>query len=98
MLDNNRYFDEIHSAFPHVGENLRLYWGKREFAPYMHKLLHDTRDGARRGFPMSMLLALHSLAELHDRAYPHLIPAGDLWAHEKATDTQSRSPKTPLRK
>ena len=73
MLDTNPQFNAINDAFPHIGNRLKLYWGHQEFFSYLHNLLNDTRGGTRKGFPAEVLLALQSLSDEHDEAYPRLL-------------------------
>jgi hypothetical protein len=83
MLDQNPHFTAINDAFPHIGAKLRTFWGHAEFAPYMDSLLQDTRHGARKGFPFEVLMALSSLSDEHDEAYPRALPKGDMWQQQK---------------
>ena len=71
ILDDNPHFNVINAAFPHIGERLRVYWGQQEFVSYMRELLHNTRGDTRKGFPIEVLVALQSLSDEHDNAYPH---------------------------
>lgn len=72
MLSENKDFQLIESAFPHVGSRINLYWGHKEFIKLMDDLIHDTRcEAPRKGFPVEVLFALHSLNELHKDKFPH---------------------------
>jgi hypothetical protein len=73
VLDANPHFIAINDAFPHIGNRLKLCWGHQEFFSYLHHLLNDTRGGTRKGFPAEVLLALQSLSDEHDEAYPRLL-------------------------
>jgi len=73
MLDAKPHFNAINDAFPHIGKRLKLYWGRQEFFSYMHNLLNDTRGGTRKGFSAELLVALQSLSDDHDEAYPRLL-------------------------
>jgi hypothetical protein len=70
VLDDNANFLVIHRQVPRVAESLRTLWGSAEFDEFVHNLLTDTRDGARRGFPLGVAQALFRLAIDHDEAYP----------------------------
>ena len=70
---------KIHAAFPRVGKALELYWGEKEFQPYINKLLADNRD-SRKGFPFEVMLAIMDLQQLHDIIFPELqIEDPDEW-------------------
>ncbi len=70
MLNSNLLI--IHTSFPRIGKALELYWGNKEFHPYMNSLLSDTRN-SRQGFPSHILFALIELQQLHDKVFPALI-------------------------
>ena len=77
--DLNKNLLIIHSQIPRVGKALELYWGEKEFVPYVSKLLSDS-DG-RKGFPFDVLTAILALQELHDKLFPQYIPPEqDDWA------------------
>ena len=82
MLTENTHFKIIHSAFPRIGDKLQTLWGNPEFGHYMNTLLRDTRDGARKGFPVDVFFALDALAEDHYQVFPALRPRTDVWAEE----------------
>jgi hypothetical protein len=69
-LDDNPNFLVIHKQLPRIGESLRVLWGCGEFDEFIRNLLTDTRDGARRGFPLKIAQALYRLADDHDEAFP----------------------------
>jgi hypothetical protein len=81
MLEANKDFQAVNTAFPHIGQRLRAAWGKPLFRAVMDELLHDTRGGTRRGFPMGILLALQNLNETHKRLHPDLHPR-DIWDNQ----------------
>lgn len=74
MIENNPYFRQVNAAFPHIGKNVRLLWGHPEFALYMAKLMADTREGTRRGFPDDVQDSMMRLLEQHDRDFPRRAP------------------------
>jgi hypothetical protein len=45
----------------------------------MPELLPDNRGVKRKGFPFDTLMALHALAEQHNKEYAHLFPTVDMW-------------------
>lgn len=78
-VDNNEDFKTVEQNFPAVAGKLSGFWGRKEFGPYMTGLLHDNRGDNRKGFPFDTLMALHALAEQHNKEYGHLFPAVDMW-------------------
>lgn len=64
----------IHAFSPRIGKALELFWGDRDFPPYINKLLADDFPGGkqRQGFPIDVLGALIKLQDLHDKVYPNL--------------------------
>ncbi len=80
MLELNPHYSAINQAFPHIGSKLKLYWGHQDFTRYMSELLHDTRNGQRRGFPFEVVVALTLIAEDHRQLFPHLDPRTDVWS------------------
>ncbi len=68
MTDIHLDLKIVKDAFPQIGEKLERHWGSKEFISYMHELLHDSRDGARKGFPNEVLLALHRLSIENEQA------------------------------
>lgn len=70
MIENNPLFRQVNAAFPHIGKNIRLLWGHPEFSIYVAKLMADTRNGQRRGFPDEVHDAMLRLLEQHDREHP----------------------------
>ena len=85
MIENNPHFRLVNHAFPHIGKNIRLLWGQPEFALYLGKLMADTRNGQRRGFPDDVHDSMLRLLEQHDRDFPRRdAPANpkDLWSDQ----------------
>lgn len=70
MIENNPHFRQVNAAFPHIGKNIRLLWGHPEFSMYVSKLMADTRNGQRRGFPDDVHDAMLRLLAQHDRDFP----------------------------
>lgn len=91
MLENNRQFDVVNLAFPHIGAKIKEYWGRDNFVAYMEGLLHGTRGGTRRGFHTDVLMALHYLAEQHKVAYPQFVVSDDFWAYVESKPTDHSS-------
>jgi hypothetical protein len=85
MIENNLHFRLVNNAFPHIGKNIRLLWGHPEFALYMGKLMADTRNGQRRGFPDDVHDSMLRLLEQHDRDFPRAPEKAnpkDLWSDQ----------------
>jgi hypothetical protein len=78
-MDNNEDFKTVSQNFPVIAQKLNAFWGRKEFGPFMTDLLHDSRGDNRKGFPFDTLMALHALAEQHNKEYGHLFPAVDMW-------------------
>lgn len=74
MIEQDLNFKIVNAAFPHVGKNIRLLWGHPELVTYIDKLLADTRNGQRRGFPDDVHDSMLRLLEQHDRAFPQREP------------------------
>lgn len=81
MLDLEKDVDYIlvNSQFPHIGVKLKAIWGYPEFYQYVNKLMNDTRDGHRQGFPLEVASGLFRLYNKHDTEFPQWIPKGDKW-------------------
>lgn len=56
--------------FKHVAEKIELHWGYEEFYPFIEKLLVNTRDFKRAGFPVAVVQELSELLEIHEKLYP----------------------------
>ena len=57
MLKENQHFNTINSLYPHIGDKLEMFWGHLDFVRYVDKLIYDTRDGGRKGFPAPVFMA-----------------------------------------
>ena len=67
LKDSN--FLIVNNRFPHIGSKIELLWGYPEFKPFMFKLITDTRDGTRQGFPSAVSSALFQLLSIHNEYY-----------------------------
>jgi len=56
--------------YPHIIQNIYMFWGYDEFYDYIHKLSFADRD--RAGFPPIILMELEDLTELHRAKFPLL--------------------------
>ncbi len=70
----NTYLGEKESLldkdYQHVAQKIELHWGYDEFYPFIEKLLVDTRDRRRAGFPIEVMLELSELHKIHVQLYP----------------------------
>ena len=93
-LEGNPQFKVVQQAFERIADRLKLVWGHKEFRVYMDGLLHDTRDGQRKGFPAAVLFALHALSEEHDAKFPEFCAKFDPWMDHMDT-LQRKNPFKP---
>ncbi|PTN11501.1 hypothetical protein [Nitrosomonas aestuarii] len=70
----NTYLGEKESLldtdYQHVAQKIELHWGYDEFYPFIEKLLVDTRDRKRTGFPIEAMLEISELHRIHEQLYP----------------------------
>ncbi len=64
-----------HAFSPRIGKALDLFWGHKDFQPYLNKLLADDMPNGkqRQGFPVHVMSALIALQQLHDKMFPQFI-------------------------
>ena len=73
-------FEVIQERHPHIGAKLEKFWGTADLNPYISELLHDTREGKRKGFSIDVVLALTSLRTVHHEEFPQFSTGlGGLW-------------------
>jgi hypothetical protein len=60
-------FQLLAAKFPTIAKALGLLRGHPEAAMYVTKLLADTREHARQGFPPEVLTALLNIQETHQK-------------------------------
>ncbi len=56
--------------FKHVAEKIELHWGYDEFYPFIEKLMVDSRNRRRAGFPIEAAMELTELSYIHEKLYP----------------------------
>lgn len=70
------------TKFPHIIDNLKLFWGNHEFAGYVTGLALQSRktivEGKeeiqnRKGFPPAVFFAISKIVEHHKRTFPHIV-------------------------
>jgi len=49
---------------PHLAARVQTLWGQTEFEPYVSRLIMESRDGQRQGFPWDVAQELFFLVEL----------------------------------
>ncbi|THF61650.1 hypothetical protein [Pseudothauera rhizosphaerae] len=63
--DTTRLF----AAYPHLAK-IEQTWGTRECRQFISRVLNDSRDGGRQGFPPEHARTLMALFMEHDREFP----------------------------
>lgn len=71
-LQDSPEFSLINLTFPAIGKKMDLFWGHPEFVELTYELQDNSGNKPRQGFPVDVLLAIHSLEVEHDRLFPHL--------------------------
>ena len=74
---NSKAYQCVNAHFPRIGVAIKLFWGQREFAPYVEKLMTDNRNESRKGFPVDIAIALDNLLSRHNADFPELAPTMD---------------------
>lgn len=77
----------IDEEYPHVSENLILFWGEPEFLDQIEKLLNYTYDRdrpSRQGFPFRVIQELELSLQSHLRKFPNIVSeytsrVSDVW-------------------
>ena len=59
----------LYATYPHLVQIDEL-WGTRDCREYINRLMNDTRDGQRRGFPGDHARTILLLLLEHDRVFP----------------------------
>jgi hypothetical protein len=79
-LKANTHFNIIAQAYPRIAGQIELFWGHEGFDVVVGKLLKDSRDGARQGFPPVVADAIMKLMTDHSTAFPHTVKNDtDVW-------------------
>ena len=60
----------LDTRFKHLADKIELHWGYDEFYPFIERLMVDTRDGKRAGFPLDVIQEIVTLLEIHEKLYP----------------------------
>ncbi|NMF87423.1 hypothetical protein [Aromatoleum petrolei] len=60
---------KLYEAYPHLGRIDEL-WGTRDCREFINRLMNDTREGQRRGFPGDHARTILRLLLEHDREFP----------------------------
>lgn len=80
----------LFETYPHLRQIDEL-WGTRDGRQFLTRLLNDTRDGTRRGFPAEHARTIVRMLLEHDRAFPEFEESiNQLW-HDPAQPQGSES-------
>jgi hypothetical protein len=80
MTQGTQNFQVVSTAYPAIGEKIKVFWGHQELVDLLFELQHDTRSHTRQGFPFEVLSALHELELKHKELYPKLdYTSGSKW-------------------
>lgn len=63
-------YGTIREEYPRIADTIDLHWGYESFAPVMMKLMQDTRNGTRAGFPSHVGSAIIKLITMHAEYFP----------------------------
>jgi hypothetical protein len=81
MIKDNEDFIVIQNSMPHIAKSVELFWGTVDFNRFLDKIMSDTRDGHRVGFPKDVASALLRLSIKHDSSFPDaMIKVSDIWS------------------
>lgn len=75
-------FQLLGEKFPAIAKTLGLLKGHPEAATYITKLLADTRDHARQGFPPEVLTALLNIQEEHQKLVKDNSAVANPWGRQ----------------
>ncbi len=74
-------FSVIDQRFTRIANIIRDMWGSELFVPYVNKLIQESKDGPRMGFPQEVGEALISLVVEHGQAFPQVAAQEtDFWS------------------
>lgn len=60
---------ELYESYPHLAK-LDELWGSRDAREFIVRLMNDTREGKRRGFPGKHARTILRLLIEHDQQFP----------------------------
>lgn len=69
MSNKQELLNLISMKYPKVSGLIEAAWTESDFNELVNKLLMDSRDGKRQGFPMEITKAIFDLIKLHDEEY-----------------------------
>lgn len=58
--------ETIRNFSSRISGNIEFLWGYKECGIYLNKLLSDSRDGDRQGFPLEVGYAIMNLLRQHE--------------------------------
>lgn len=70
MRTKEELFSIFENEYPRVYKSISLFWGEKEFTPYINNLIEDKR-GDRQGFSFNTFNYLIELQQIHDAEFPH---------------------------
>jgi len=85
-IKTHPHFITVNAHYPRIAAQIELFWGHEGFDVVINKMMNDTRDGQRAGFPPPVSEALIKLLAEHSQTFPHLTKSeSDLWslAHQR---------------
>lgn len=59
----------LYATYPHLAQ-IDEMWGTRDCREFINRLMNDTRDGKRRGFPGDHARTILRLLMEHDQEFP----------------------------
>jgi hypothetical protein len=69
IIMKSEHFQLLDEEHAEVSKHLCLMWGKKEFRPFINKLLDVTVSGRAREFGVEALLALIELSKEHHQEF-----------------------------
>ena len=63
-------FELLKDRFPRISNRLTEIWGSKECREELIKLITDTRNGTRQGFPPDIAAAIIRILSMHDAEFP----------------------------
>lgn len=65
-MDKQSLLDFISKKYPRISGLIEAAWKEPDFDDMLNKLLLDSRDGTRQGFPMDVTEAVFELIRIRD--------------------------------
>ena len=71
-MKTTKQYELLAQKFPRIAKDLDFLWSSREFSDYVYRLIEDTRENTRQGFPSDVFFAILDIQELHDQEFPNM--------------------------